>query len=673
MLPRPMSPRPPVDTDQLEGVAAATGAPEPAATPPSAPSTQRAFPVRGLVVTLEALSAAVISLAYAAVLYHVWDVIWKVPIYEDRADARAVSSDIKTMSEYGWWDSNPALNFPFGQFHTDFPAGGESLQLLATKLLMWVTPGYGHAINLYFLGGFGVLAAVTFLVLRHLRFAYPIALVASLAYTFLPYHFHHEQSHLHRSTYFTAPLACLLLIWALSWRTSFLRNPDPPPGTRWRTNLRPGRVTAAIAIAIVIGITETMATAFSMSLLGAAAIVTAVRWREPQRLLVNGAMIAVLFVAFLAVSSPTIAYVIGNGRNPVAGQRATAESEHYSLKISRMVLAQGDVRLQPWAEFGARAQEGSPVPSEGGQYLGILGIAGFLGGLIAFLGRGLRRRGRRDLRQPEDREALVDHASLLIVLSLLLGMVASFNVVLATVGFNEIRTWNRIVVIVALLALMITAVWFERLGGWLRGRLRNPVPAYVALTLAVGAFALWDGIPPAHRDYPAMAYSWFSDQDFVDRIDARMPDGSAIYQVPVVPFPEAGPTERMLDYDHYRGYLHDTEGTLRWSYGGVKGRPIADWQLTVRDELGPIGALPALLGMGYDGLWVDTFGFADGGAEFRADLEQEIRTQPQVSRDKRLLFYDLRPYRRRLGLSDAALAAIARNRLGIGPPTQPPS
>lgn len=643
------------------------------AEPPESPRPgdhRGAFPVSGLRVALETATAAVTATVFAGILYRVWDVRWSVPIYEDRSDARGVAAHLKTISETGWWVHNPKLNYPFGQFHADFPAGGEALQHLAMKVLMWITPGYAQAMNVYYLGCFGLVAAVAFLVVRHLRFPYPIALVLALAYTNLPFHVTHEQSHLYRSAYYSAPLACLLLLWALSWRTSFLRDPDPPPGTRLRSNLRRGRVAFAALLAVIVGTSETMTTSFTMALLGATAIVAIVRWREPQRALVAAALIGVLLVSFVAVSAPTFVHIAEFGKNTQAGARLISESENYALKISRLVLPAGDHRFEPWGRFGDRVQEGSKLPTEGGQYLGLLGIAGFVAAIVGLLSHGLRGAGRRDLRPAHDREALVDHASLIVVLSLLLGTVAGFSTLLASVGFAQVRTWGRIEVILAFAALIVCAVWFERLGPRLR-RLSHPLPAVAGLTLLIGAFALWDGVAPAHRDYKALAASWVSDERFVHSIDERMPDGAAVFQFPVRAFPEAGPVGRMQDYDLFRGYLHD-DGSLRWSYGGVKGREIADWQRLIAVRLGPARSLPALLGLGYDALWVDTFGYVDGGTAVRRELEGALRERPLRSENGRLLFYDLAGYKRRLGRSDAELRAIAERRLGITPPKRLP-
>jgi phosphoglycerol transferase len=162
-----------------------------------------------------------------------------------------------------------------------------------------------------------------------------------------------------------------------------------------------------------------------------------------------------------------------------------------------------------------------------------------------------------------------------------------------------------------------------------------------------------------------MAASWNNDQAFVDAIERRMPTGTMIFQFPPTPFPEAGTLNQMTDYSHLRGYLHD-DGTLRWSYGAVKGRPRADWQTVVRNQIGPIGALQPLLGLGFRGYWIDTFGYSPGEGETLVKVvAKAIRTQPIRSRDGRFAFFDLRPFRARLHKSDAQLRVLSRDLLGV--------
>mgnify|MGYP000850512620 CR=1 FL=1 len=43
------------------------------------------------------------------------------------------------------------------------------------------------------------------------------------------------------------------------------------------------------------------------------------------------------------------------------------------------------------------------------------------------------------------------------------------------------------------------------------------------------------------------------------------------------------------------------DGSLEWSYGSIRGRPDAAWQIYLRDHVGPVAGLPGLLGMGFTG------------------------------------------------------------------------
>jgi phosphoglycerol transferase len=633
------------------------------------PAAPAAAPARR--TALEAAAVAAVAWAWAAWLLRIWRMPKRLP-FDTRSDATLISAMVKTISERGWYLHQPRLGAPFGQQFYDFPHGGETFQLAAMKVLVMITGDWGLAINLYFFLGFGVLAAVTFAVLRHLRFGPVVSGIAALAYTFLPYHFTHGEMHLWRSTYYSAPLAALLLVWATQWRERFLVDPAATGRGSVRGNLRRPRVAAALAIAVVVGGTETMTTGFAMVLLASGALVAAIRWREPMRLAVAGVLIAAMGATFVVLSYPTLNYYRAYGTNDAAARRLVTESEWYGLKLSRLVTPQGGHRSEVLSKVGARAQDRSIVPSEGGQALGILGTAGFLGALYGALAG--RRRGRDegpDTRPGWDRDVLREQASTFTVLSILFGTIGGFAVLVAMAGFSQIRVWDRIFLFIAFFAMVTVCRWAERLVAWIRGRTPSARPVLAGVAVAVLAFALWDGIPPQRKPYAQIEARHASDRAFLARIERLMPDGTAIFQLPVIPFPEADPVGRMVDYDQLRGYLAD-DGSLRWSYGSIKGRPAADWQIRLRDHVGPIGALPALLGLGFTGLWIDTYGYTDGGKEV-AQIVAAVGTQPLRSDDGRFLFLDLRDFRRRTGLTDAELRQAAIDRLGVTPPAGVPS
>jgi phosphoglycerol transferase len=637
------------------------------------------FPVATRFAALESLVVAAVAWAWTAVSYRIWDASMRVPLYQDRSDARLIANLVQNTIRQGWYQTNPHLGAPFGQELYDFPHGGETWQLTAIKGLSLFIKDYGLLMNVYYLAGFGLVAGVTHLVLRHLRFSFWASGVFALLYTFLPFHFHHEQSHLFRSSYWFAPLACLVLVWSMQWRERFLIDPNPPSGpARWATlkwnvlhNLRRRRVVAIVLICVLLAGTETMTTCFTMVLLALTGVIGAIREREAVRLLVSGALIAVLAATFLVLLYPTFNYIRTYGQNDLAARRQVTEQELYGLKISRMVLPDPKHRNATLAKLGQRAQDKSLVPSEGGQALTVLGTLGFLGALWRIVTRGWGRRDpstRHELRPVVDRSAVLDNGALVILLSTLLGTIGGFAVIVSLAGFSQIRVWDRIVVMIAFFSFVFAAHAFDRVVGRIRGVLTWPAPFVVALAVAVAAFGLWDGGTPGTRDYRALDRDFESDRAFVEEIERTVPDGTKVFELPIVAFPEEPPFGKMLDYDLLRPFLQ-SDGSTSWSYGKVKGRPNADWQwMKVRDTYGIVRSLPGLAGLGFRGLYVDLYGYGDKGPELQATLRRELGVDPIVSPNGRMLFYDMRPYVEGLDQTPAQLRDLARRMLGVVPP-----
>jgi phosphoglycerol transferase len=122
-------------------------------------------------------------------------------------------------------------------------------------------------------------------------------------------------------------------------------------------------------------------------------------------------------------------------------------------------------------------------------------------------------------------------------------------------------------------------------------------------------------------------------------------------------FPDEVEFARLQDYDGARGYLHSDD--LRWSWGAMKGRP-RDWQAETVN-FPPTVLVPMVSAAGFDGIYLDRFGYADNGGAIEAQLGLILGVQPFVSADGRLAFFDLRPYNRRLRLerSRAEIDALA--------------
>jgi phosphoglycerol transferase len=260
--------------------------------------------------------------------------------------------------------------------------------------------------------------------------------------------------------------------------------------------------------------------------------------------------------------------------------------------------------------------------------LGAIGGSGFLvllGWLI------VRRPGAADA-------GLFGSLAILNISAVLLATIGGFGSLFAGAVTAKIRSYNRMSVYIAFFALFAVVLILDRLAqrcatpkakGW-------PVAGALGLLLAIGILDQTTAhfAPP----YDRLRAAYFNDRDFVRRIEASVPENAMIFQLPYVPFPENPPVHRMVDYSHFRGYLHSK--TLRWSYGAMKGREGDAWQRHVAGQPLP-EMLKALIAAGFRGIYVDRFGYADQGAAMEAALSKLLRIEPIESGDRRLMFFNL--------------------------------
>jgi phosphoglycerol transferase len=115
--------------------------------------------------------------------------------------------------------------------------------------------------------------------------------------------------------------------------------------------------------------------------------------------------------------------------------------------------------------------------------------------------------------------------------------------------------------------------------------------------------------------------------------------------LPYVPFPENEPVNQMQDYEHFRPYLHSKN--LRWSYGAIKERENARWQMATAN-LPADQLLETVSLVGFSGVYIDRKGYADNGRELEAKLRSLLGIEPLVSANNQMVFFDLGAYNTKL-------------------------
>ena len=190
-------------------------------------------------------------------------------------------------------------------------------------------------------------------------------------------------------------------------------------------------------------------------------------------------------------------------------------------------------------------------------------------------------------------------------------------------------------VYIAFLALFCVALLLDRL--W-----RTRQRAGVLVTAAVAFVGLFDQSTPAMvPPYAKRARAYGADAAFVHSLEARLPAGAQIFQLPYLRFPESGalPGTKLVDYDPLRPYLHSR--ALRWSYPTMFGRLGDAWTNAVADQ--PVPELVRTLSdVGFEGILVDRDGYADDGAAIVAALAAELGADSGEQATDRQVFFSLR-------------------------------
>jgi phosphoglycerol transferase len=230
----------------------------------------------------------------------------------------------------------------------------------------------------------------------------------------------------------------------------------------------------------------------------------------------------------------------------------------------------------------------------------------------------------------------------------------------------QIRVWSRITPFLAFFCAIVAVLVID----WVRHRLAGRKGGRIAamgLPVMIAAVGVLDQTSPAFApDHVANARLWRETANFVHEVEGEMPIGASVLQLPLIPFPEAGPVNSMGGYDHLMGYLHSRN--LRWSAAAMKGRP-GDWQTqAIENDLSSRIVILNAAAAGFDGVWVDRNGYADQGQRVEATITALAGVQlPLVSPTGRIAFYDLRPLRRRLARNHST-RAIAEGGVALTSP-----
>lgn len=445
----------------------------------------------------------------------------------------------------------------------------------------------------------GLNAAAFFLCARWLRWRWEWAAALALVFAFCSYN---VRWGITLSLGQTFPLPLLVLLCARTAR----RAPWVGSIRRWRW--------IGVAVGIWLGLSNPYLAYFAGVVAGGALVLALVRRVPSPRLTLVILFLASLVTSFIVSNAGYITPHL-HGQTDEALVRSPDDMRVYALQPADWVVPPADHRVPYLAAWG---RDYHAWQRTGEFFYNYLGVAGLLG--MASL---LLRQGRRLVRRGWSRLDPLLGLCWITAFAVAGGLNAWLG---AAAGLDVFRAGSRIGIYGTLWALLA-------LGGWLAARSRGwPRGASVAVAILVGGLACWEQTPdlsdPAVRR--SNQFRWDRMDQVIAGLEATLPRGAMVFQLPVVPFPEAGLVGRMQDYSHMRPLLQSR--ALRFSYGHLRPSPWLAWGRFV-SGLPVAEMVRALERAGFSLLWLDRRAYTDEGAELAARLGEAGATEWPVSAD----------------------------------------
>lgn len=517
----------------------------------------------------------------------------------------------------GWIFENPRSGFPFGSSFLDYP-GSDAGNLLLLKLFGAITGEYHSSLNLFFLLSFPAAFVSSFFSLRTIGLSSALAVSASLLFAFLAFHFQRIE-HLFYLWYFVAPVFFYFCFRFFSDDSGF--------SLKQITARKAIQFLASFVVLASFGVYYAF---FGVILLSVTAFAS---FAKTGRISSATPAILAIFIVILGVGinvAPNIIHKMKSGHNSEVVIRSPVEAEVLGLKLMQIVLPRPDHRIPSLGALTQRYEASYPLVNENRTSgLGAVGAVGFMILLLHLL-------ASLSGRQVDPRMSFL---AMLVFVLFLFGTIGGFGALFSASVSSSIRGWNRISVFIAFGSI---AGFFVALQIFIRHYCSGAAAKVVILVCGIvsGAAGLYDQTAPACQPCNEQKKSKFmNDKLFVEEIERTLPRGSAIYQLPYLPFPEAPQLHSLPPYDLSTGFLHSKN--LKWSYAGMRGRE-GDVFFRALAKAPIEKQLETIREMGFSGIYIDRRGFADNGVALITKMSELLGSNPTLQRgDGHVVFFQL--------------------------------
>lgn len=590
--------------------------------------------------------APILSLLIFISLFQLWKADLHQPFFSYSHDSLVSVFEAKIIIDDGWFFSNNFIGLPHltDKFYLhDFPLNADLFNFFILKILANFSSDPFFVSNCFFILTFALISATAFAVLRHFQISVFTAVIISVLYSFLPYHFYRGIWHLFLSNYAVIPLSIMVALWIASNKIKLVDLNE-----KNQFYFTPNRFfLIALLVSFFAATNGIYYALYSCVIFVFAWFLLALRNGK----FLNRDAFSTLFLCFaiifllIGLYLPCFAYWFHNGMNQAVANRDIEQSEIFALKIYNLFLPVENHYLNYFGQVKKMFNEAAPQ-FEGS--LGSLGIAGSVGFVFLILWLVAKSQGDENLQRKSFFKKTLEKFSLNKNDENLISNLAGLNlltVIYATAGglvmfvaisFPMLRSHARFSIFIGFMALFLMAIIFDKIAQ--KKKIISHIFLSVIFILAV--FDQVGRVSLATLQPAEIKRKFASDRDFVQKIEQSLPPQAMIFQMPLIYFPEAD------NYDLMVGYLNSKN--LRWSYPAMKGREADLWQRQVV-KLKFADFIAELKKAGFAGIYIDRINMARDEKKynwrdlrkFESQLRSVAKAPPLVSQNMQLVFFKI--------------------------------
>lgn len=534
----------------------------------------------------------------------------------------------KTIIDNGWFNANKFVSMPYTFNLHDFPMNSDLSYILILKILSYFSDNNFLVLNYFFIVGFLMISATSFIALRAMEIDHFICLIISVLYSFLPFHFYWNTHHAFNANYYVVPLVIMASLWLIENKVIAFGYINGKLSCCFNDKFY-----YCLLIALIATTSGIYYAYYSCIILAFSWLIKILKNQKNNSVIII--LIGIIIIGSLYLQIPSFRYWAEHGANRFVTYRSAGDSDVHGLRMIYLLLPLENHYLKYFASIGDRFLELSQFESRAAS-LGIIGAIGFVFLLLWLLAKNcgqesylLQKTIKRFSLSKKDQETISNFASLNL-LSVLFASVGGLVMFIA-ISFPQIRSHARFAVFIGFISLSLIAVLIDNFYKRTNNRLIFSIALVILMLLGV-----LDQV--GIRDFKNRGVDRvINDREFVAKIENMIPSNSAVFTLPLIPFPE------FINYDMLRPYL--VSKNLRWSSPAILGREAFNWQVKVaKKDFKQF--IKEIKDAGFKGIYIDRNQYVKiYSPEKLKILEQNIqsisKTNKLISKDNQLIFFTI--------------------------------